>query len=392
MSNRSREHFDEFFRPIFFAAFGNRCVACGAEGPLQMGHVQRREDGGPATLDNLQPLCAECNGRHNKNFSMEDWRPDGWRDTFLKLVAQALRTEIRVVYPDPKNGIGSPTLDAQNALENAAVIGWEKVKFVFNSALSHALSTQPYPLAEYRSLVALVISKGTQHEVPIPPPTEDCQSKLCNLVRKLGRNRFLAAAQEFLLQEKWFDDWGQRRRVMQHPWQTFADNVELYLAQADERARQIARLAAAERARQIEEEKERQAAIARDRWKMLRYAADTPDWPGLAADDKEFLAAIRALPDEQQTVSDEDRERAANIASRYQDYWRRTKKYQLLQGIEHMKSLMLGSEYHSYQTWADDAIAEFHRLEELVRAASDNGAELEAYKQALLQLPKTKRE
>jgi hypothetical protein len=197
---RSRSPLEDYVWPIFVVACGGCCVACGQEGDLQRGHIQRHEDGGPDTLDNLQPLCAECNGRHNKNFSMEDWRPPAWRGQFVKLFAQALRTELRVEQPSPQNGVGYTALDAGKRIESAEVIPWERANFSFNFALSLPLTTptHPYPLQGYKIIVAKVIRRGADHAIPIPPPDERCQSKMCALVPRLGHDDFLAAAREFV--------------------------------------------------------------------------------------------------------------------------------------------------------------------------------------------------
>lgn len=43
--------------------YGNKCLACGAEGQLERDHVVPLIHGGPNTLDNIQPLCHACNVR-----------------------------------------------------------------------------------------------------------------------------------------------------------------------------------------------------------------------------------------------------------------------------------------------------------------------------------------
>lgn len=386
---RSRTPLDDYLWPIFVAACGGRCVACDAEGDLQRGHIQRQEDGGPDSLDNLQPLCAVCNGRHSKNFSMEDWRPGEWRSRFIKLLAQGLRTELRGAHPCQKNGVGCTTLDAGKPIENTEVISWERVNFAFNSALSLPLSTltHPYPLEQYRELVDKAIRFGAKHRVHIPPPTEDCQSKLCSLVRKLGLDAFKRAAIEFLRQEKWFDedDRGRRFRVMPQPWQTFADNIGMYLEDADEHVRQIAEQDAKAKAAEIAQEKLIKDIAARDRWNV---ATGTPNWPGMPDGDREFLERLRALPADQQTISDVDEQQAWAIAERYREYWESTKKYKLLKQIRFVKGLALGSEYQNLRTIAWD---KFNRLEELVKAASDDGPELDEHQQQLGQFAEVKR-
>ena len=41
---------------------GGRCLACSASGDLTVDHVVPLSLGGPNTIDNIQPLCTECNG------------------------------------------------------------------------------------------------------------------------------------------------------------------------------------------------------------------------------------------------------------------------------------------------------------------------------------------
>jgi 5-methylcytosine-specific restriction endonuclease McrA len=44
------------------AAFGNACACCGAVTVLTVDHIVPISCGGLNTIDNIQPLCAECNG------------------------------------------------------------------------------------------------------------------------------------------------------------------------------------------------------------------------------------------------------------------------------------------------------------------------------------------
>jgi phage anti-repressor protein len=168
---------------------------------------------------------------------------------------------------------------------------------------------------------------------------------------------------------------------MPQPWQTFADNADLYLNYARDWARRQAKRVADEQAIQIELAKTIAALRDADRWKALR--AVIPEWPEMTDEDREFLRKVRALPEEQQTVSDEDLRRAQDISTRYREHWQRSQNYKLLQGIERMKTLICGSEYHK---WKADDLTEFRRLEALVRAASYNAPELEDYKRQLIQL------
>lgn len=42
---------------------GHKCVQCGATERLTMDHIKPKSKGGKWTPDNLQTMCAECNGK-----------------------------------------------------------------------------------------------------------------------------------------------------------------------------------------------------------------------------------------------------------------------------------------------------------------------------------------
>jgi 5-methylcytosine-specific restriction endonuclease McrA len=49
------------------ARYGNKCLACGSEGPLTVDHVIPISKGGTNDITNLQPLCLSCNlHKHEK--------------------------------------------------------------------------------------------------------------------------------------------------------------------------------------------------------------------------------------------------------------------------------------------------------------------------------------
>lgn len=55
--------------------YGNRCLACGEQGPLTVDHVIPFHLGGPNTIANIQCLCLSCNDR--KGTKVVDFRPRG---------------------------------------------------------------------------------------------------------------------------------------------------------------------------------------------------------------------------------------------------------------------------------------------------------------------------
>jgi hypothetical protein len=205
---RSRDPFDDIFRPLLFAACGGRCCDCGKDpvecGPLQLGHIWRHEDDGPDTLENFQPLCAECNGRHDKEMTMTDLRPTYWRDRFVKLVAGALQTELRVAMPPPVLRHGTDTLEPIQATESKVVIPWESAEFALNISLSRTISGDGVPTLDQMTwLVDLAIKKFADHKAaPIPPPEERLKNKLIQKVRQHGWREFQAGRHGILSTRK----------------------------------------------------------------------------------------------------------------------------------------------------------------------------------------------
>jgi 5-methylcytosine-specific restriction endonuclease McrA len=55
------------------AAYGNRCLACGAAGPLTVDHIVPLASGGGNDIGNIQPLCGTCNC--SKGTKTIDYRP-----------------------------------------------------------------------------------------------------------------------------------------------------------------------------------------------------------------------------------------------------------------------------------------------------------------------------
>lgn len=57
---------------VLCARYDYRCLACGERKPLQPDHVIPIAKGGPNTIDNIQPLCGNCNYR--KHVKVIDYR------------------------------------------------------------------------------------------------------------------------------------------------------------------------------------------------------------------------------------------------------------------------------------------------------------------------------
>lgn len=378
---RSRTPLDDYLWPIFVAACGGHCVDCG-EGEsddLQRGHIQSHDSGGPATLDNLQPLCAACNGKYNQHaeFAMPDLRPSHWRERFAKILLQSLRLEgmvTGVAQPSPKNEEGLHSPSANLRIENTEVIPWERLNFRFNSVLLLPLLTlpHPYPLEQYKALVDKFIRKGTELDPPLRPPSEAVQSKLCKKVQKLGTVDFALAANEFLEKERQHADY-QRRYLI--TWDSFAETVDMYLD--DARTRALAKARAEAMQKEQIEAIVREEAVSQRR-AFVRGIVDTSDWPGQTDDDVAFIAKYKALTDDE-PISDEDYKRAQDMDARYGKYFRTTKKYKMLEAMNiHGKSLFGGLSRGELNR-DSEAFQQFAELRELVRAASEDGPELEEY-------------
>lgn len=62
----------EEFRDLC-ARYGNRCLCCGEQKPLEPDHVKPIAKGGTNDIGNIQPLCRSCNSR--KGTKTIDYRP-----------------------------------------------------------------------------------------------------------------------------------------------------------------------------------------------------------------------------------------------------------------------------------------------------------------------------
>lgn len=70
---KSREHFTPVQFAQLCAKHNNLCLCCGASGPLTADHVVPLSSGGSDGIENIQPLCIECNTRKGKKST--DYRP-----------------------------------------------------------------------------------------------------------------------------------------------------------------------------------------------------------------------------------------------------------------------------------------------------------------------------
>ncbi len=73
---------------------GDKCVKCGASRKELYGEVLLRDHikpiciGGSDAIDNIQPMCRNCNA--GKGIEDKDYRPNGWRQSLTKLLTKLL--------------------------------------------------------------------------------------------------------------------------------------------------------------------------------------------------------------------------------------------------------------------------------------------------------------
>jgi hypothetical protein len=369
--------FDDYIWGIFVDACGGRCLDCHrTDVDLQRGHIQRHADGGPVSPDNLMPLCQSCNGKNNKSFSMGDLRPANWRDRFLKLQALKLGTRLVVSKGHTPSDEGVQGLGAENSPGNKTVMDWGAVTF------EHTLDVyKPLPHAPSLTLSLPEINAATEELfragkslrfAPIAPAKEKCASKMKRLVVHHGRENFIAAGTEFLRQALWADEKGYH--IDRTPWDTFADNFELYVGEAREQASFKTKREAAERARAIQNRADAEENAKRVRSETYRRVS-VLRYPSMPEQDREYISAmVRGLQDNVLAVSDEDFRRIEEIEARYRAYQRTSKKRMLINVLDRLGAEFLQrglglklSKEHGEESFL---------LRKQLNRASDDGPEL----------------
>jgi hypothetical protein len=337
-TKRQTVSLDDCLWPIFVEACGGVCCDCKQPptevGPLHHGHIWRAEDGGPTTLENLQPICKPCNGKYNQHFDMPDFRPTNWRSRFIELVVRTFRKGVVAL---SKNTEDVNTQPDQNSLENIRVIVRNDGIFAADCELPHTLipGHDTPPLDEILAMVEALISAGIRQSVAIPVPDDKCQKALKQLIHRAGRKDFLAARDEFLLRRDWYDQDEKTGRVTRFggdPWPRFVNGFSVYLKLAEARPPEPT----------IEQIKALEIAFAKshtETWQPIDTAAE----------------AAREL-------------------------YRKSKKYELIRSLETLGQRVIDRELRFTQ----EATAEMARLRKLIEAASDNAPELADYRAQLV--------
>lgn len=83
MNLKQRKQFDRLKKE-----FGGRCVRCGLIGHhLDKDHIKPKYQGGGDKINNIQPLCAWCNGsKGSESFNWKTFRRKiGWVEVKLNL-------------------------------------------------------------------------------------------------------------------------------------------------------------------------------------------------------------------------------------------------------------------------------------------------------------------
>lgn len=267
--SRQRYTFDDIWT-LFVEACGNRCCAdCMTEMPvhrLQKGHVHRYADLSPATLDNLIPVCADCNGKYSLK-DTPDRRPPDWRSRFLKLLAG--RWNLSVYRKKAGAGVseageGVASLSQPQDADSAIVIPWAEIEFRYQSEVPTRVATGvSLPPTEKDITIAVrdAMRRGKDHDISLP--SGKVQSDMRRLATFWTPRVFLAAVTEYLAQH---DMRGADARLFPpyHEWERFCDanTFQIFLADHKTRTDRVAaeaKEAAAAEALRLAEEK-RQAS------------------------------------------------------------------------------------------------------------------------------------
>lgn len=289
---RQRYTFDDIWT-LVVEACGNRCCACLTEMPihrLQKGHVYRHADLSPATIDNLIPVCAGCNGTYSLT-DTPDRRPADWRSRFLKLLAghwnlSVLRKKAGAGVSEAGEGVAS--LSQPQDADPAEVIPLAEIEFQYQSEVLTRVSTGVRLPATERDITMAIreaMRRGKDHDISFP--SGKVKTEMRHLAAFWTPKVFLAAVEEFLTQA---DARGPDNRLFPpyHEWERFCDDdtFQLFLADHKKRADRKAadRAIAREEYRKVQEaEAVRQAEEAKEAERRAQPLTDAIRQEGMGA-------------------------------------------------------------------------------------------------------------
>jgi hypothetical protein len=293
---------DQFVWDIFVEACGSRCACCGEENAkLERGHRIPHASEGPASYDNLIPVCRPCNKRHLKTETPDHYRPADYLERFYLLLGERLRPEISgstvdgVCYLIPSN---YPT-------DNKQVIGWKTAenspsKEVFTQSCN--VMTRP----EAERAVERLITAARQKPLPPNLPFPAVKTELLRLAMKYGR-QFNIAADGFLAEETWRIS-GSKDQVHHDSWTPLTGNFEYFVGLGEQRQAAIQK----RKLREAEEQERQNMQTRLGRWDQFRLAAKCTDWPGITDEDRAFITAVNSET-ELRDITDGELQRAIKI-------------------------------------------------------------------------------
>jgi hypothetical protein len=293
---KPRSRVDDVVWRLFVQACEGLCCVCLKEKrPLHRGHIQRHEDGGTTAFENLIPVCKSCNSKYKGGFT-PDRRPEGWRDTFVKLLLAEMGLGIMCAHIKP---CVHTSADGQ-AIENTALVDLQTVKFVqqihYSTHDAHTSSKQRMTAADATKLIRRLVNKGKQCAIPPKRPFAKRQDTMKLLAIQRDEVAFMQAGEEFLLEQPWINGSEERggASAASDSWLHFCDSFDDYLADARARAARRAQQAKVDHERKLADEERGVLYKRRQRWNDYIRTADVPHWPAMLDGDAHIIADVAA--------------------------------------------------------------------------------------------------
>jgi HNH endonuclease len=273
---------DQFVWDIFVEACGSRCACCGEENAkLERGHRIPHASEGPASYDNLIPVCRPCNKRHLKTETPDHYRPADYLERFYLLLGERLRPQIS---GSTVNGV-CYLIPSSYHVDKKHVIGWKNAE----NGPSKEVFTQSCNVmtrAEAERAVEQLITAARRKTPPPNYPFPAAKTELLRIAIKYGQ-QFNVAADGFLADEPWQIS-GSEDQVHHDSWTPLTANFEQFLRLGEQR------LAAVQKRKQREDEEQQRNRVQnrQQRWDTFRLAAKCTDWPGITDEDRAFITAV----------------------------------------------------------------------------------------------------